>query len=437
MTSADHDSLFSDGHPHYTPRWLSERLAGHLPTKFSGAVIDPACGAGNLLAAAAVHLKGPTRAAEDIEFVGSDVSKKAVRTCRETLSGLLPNKNFRIEQIDFLQEYESKAAASSPMAVVMNPPFRGYGVLSDRTRKRVSRLLDMTGRFNLGYAFVRRALLIYEPELLISLLPSNWVYSKASAFRAELDALNGRWEWEDIGDDAFRGINAHVGILLWEPKQTGRRAAKRKTDGSTGLTAAGLEVRQGVATGRDSVFSQIALVSIPFGSHRFAVRGRDVERNTGEMIWVPPITSSDSLCSSFVKHVEKPLIAQLRNRMCVISKRRRLFEFHETIPKWFRQTPKLLLPEIVATDVRVELDSHGKKLPLHSVIAIKVPSIAIGRALRRYLKDQKQQRSLLLRAPRLSGGAVRLQVGAIRRVLQKWLRSRGKSTARRSQKNLS
>jgi hypothetical protein len=83
------------------------------------------------------------------------------------------------------------------------------------------------------------------------------------------------------------------------------------------------------------------------------------------------------------------------------------------------------LPEIVTTAVRIELDSHGKKLPLHSVIAVKVPSIAAGRRLRRYLKGEKEQRSLISRAPRLSGGAVRLQVSAIRRVLLEWLRKQG------------
>ena len=425
MNSVDSASLFSDCHPHYTPQWLSERLASHLPRQFSGSVIDPACGAGNLLAAAAVRLNGAARDGDVIEFIGSDVSKRAVRACRETLFGLLPNNNFRIEHADFLKmKIEDDDPAPNPTAVLMNPPFRGYGTLDERTRKRIVRLLGMKGRFNLGYAFVHRAVAMYRPEILVSLLPSNWVYSRASSFRAELDALNGKWEWEDVGDGAFHGVNTHVGILLWQQKKLGRRVQKRGASSSTALTAAGLDVHQGVATGRDDIFSQIALVPMPFGSHRLAVRGRDVERNTGEMIWVPPNSSTDTLCSSFAKHVDKVLVAELKARVCVTSKRRRLFEYHEAIPKWFRRTPKLLLPEIAATEVRVELDSYGKKLPLHSVIAVKVPSIAVGQSLRRYLKDAKRQRSLLSKAPRLSGGAVRLQVGAVRRVLLTWLRSK-------------
>jgi hypothetical protein len=182
-------------------------------------------------------------------------------------------------------------------------------------------------------------------------------------------------------------------------------------------------VRQGVATGRDELFSQVALVHLPFGTCRLAVRGRDVERGSGTMMWVPPRASTDALSSTFAKYVDPGLLAELKTRSCVTSRRRRPFEYHDPIPKWFRGLPKLLVPEIAATELRVELDEDGRKLPLHSVIAVKVPSVAVGRALRRYFKDSKRQRSLLSTAPRLSGGAARLQVGAIRRVLLAWLRS--------------
>ena len=424
----DFPALFSDRHPHYTPRWLSEKLASHLPPQFSGTIIDPACGAGNLLAAAVVRLNGAARDGDDIRFLGLDVSRRAVHSCRKTLSGLLPENNFRIEHADFLKmRTEDRNQVANSRAILMNPPFRGYGTLDERTRKQIVRLLGMKGRFNLGYAFVHRAVAMYRPKILISLLPSNWVYSKASSFRAELNALNGIWEWEDVGDGAFHGINTHVGILLWQPKKHPRRVQIRRAESFISLTTAGLEVHQGVATGRDHVFSQIALVSVPFGSRCIAVRGRDIERNTDEMIWVPPDSSTDSMSPRFEKHVDEALVTELRCRVCVAQNRRRLFEYHEAIPKWFREVPKILLPEIVTTEVRVEFDRYGKKLPLHSVIAVKVPSIAVGESLRCYLKDAKQQRILLSKAPRLSGGAVRLQVGAVRRVLLRWVCSKGRT----------
>jgi hypothetical protein len=292
----------------------------------------------------------------------------------------------------------------------------------------------MKGRFNLGYAFVHRAVAIYRPEILVSLLPSNWVYSKASSFRAELNALNGKWDWEDVGDEAFRGINTHVGILLWKAKNSLPRVQKRRALSYNALPGAGIEVHQGVATGQDDTFLQIAMFRLPFGCNRLAVRGRDIERNTGEMIWVPPSSSTDSKCALFARYVDKALVAQLKSRVCVAQNRRRLFEYHEAIPKWFRRIPKLLLPEIAANEIRVELDSYGKKLPLHSVIAVRVPSIAVGQDLRRYLKHPKQQRRLLSKAPRLSGGASRLQVRAIRDVLLSWL-ALNREDARKSAKS--
>src|SRR5207248_3086902 len=92
-----------------------------------------------------------------------------------------------------------------PIAVIMNPPFKGYGELSSAARQRIAELTSMKGRFNLSYAFVRRAVAVFRPHMMVSLLPSNWVYSKASNFRAELASLGGTWEWEDVGDGAFQG----------------------------------------------------------------------------------------------------------------------------------------------------------------------------------------------------------------------------------------
>jgi predicted RNA methylase len=414
--------MYSSWHPHYTPQWLSEKLAERLPSRFRGAVIDPACGSGNLLAAAAVHLRATNRRNDDLEFVGTDISIRAVRACRSTLSRLLPDGNFRIDQADFLTT-SVKPPALKPVTVVMNPPFRGYGELRDDTRRRISRLLDMKGRFNLGYAFVHHAVMLYQPETLVSLLPSNWVYSRGSSFRSELDALNGTWDWEDVGDTAFRGLSVHLGILVWHPRGRTVRPST-PTSKCTTLSTAGLEVRQGVATGSDAVFFNVAESELPIGTRMPGVRGREVDRGANSLIWVTPANSSDADASIFARNVSRIVLAALKKRTCVASRHRRIFEYHDKIPTWFSDGPKLLLPEIAVADVRVELDRHGAKLPLHSVIAIKVPSISVGLALRRYLKGSRQQRRLLSNAPRLSGGAARLQVGAIRDALMAWLRKK-------------
>ena len=210
--SSDVKALFSDRNPHFTPPWLSKRLSGHLSANFSGSVIDPACGAGNLLIASALRTRAAGRSPGDIEFVGVDTSMRAVRECNRSLQVLLPGGNFRIEQGNFLKV--RPACDLSPATVIMNPPFRGYGFLSETTREQISRM-EIGGRSNLAYAFVHRSIVNFQPKKLISLLPSNWIHSRTRIFRAALDSLGGRWEWEDIGDDAFDGLSVHLGILIW------------------------------------------------------------------------------------------------------------------------------------------------------------------------------------------------------------------------------
>lgn len=407
---------YSDSDPHFTPRWLSEKLVGYLPETFSGTVVDPACGAGNLLVAAAVHLGASSRQGTDLRLMGIDVSKRAVRACKTSLSTLLPNANYAVEQADFLAE--SPPASEGATAVVMNPPFKGYGRLTSAKRRHIARLLEMKGRFNLSYAFVQRAVTLYRPTTLISLLPSNWVYSRASSFRAELNSLNGSWDWEDVGDDVFKGLNVDVGILVWRPTPPKKHQLLNPPRVSQ-APGTGLEVRYGVATGRDALFIEIAKSAPRFGKVMSAVRGRDIARKSGVAIWIPFRTSEVSV-ATFKKHVTPRTVAALRTRSCVISGRRRLFEYHDPIPEWFIKGPKLLIPEISVGQVRVELDSAGTKLPLHSVIAVRVPSITVGRSIREYLMGAEEQKRLLTRAPRLSGGATRLQVDNLREVLESY-----------------
>ncbi len=418
ILSTQRDSLFSSWNPHFTPPWLSKRLCSHIPINFEGSIIDPACGAGNLLGAAAIRTHAATREPNELEFLGADTSIRAVRDCKSLLRDLLPRGNYRVQRADFLRIAPTLKLQAS--TVVMNPPFSGYGLLSKTVRKRISNL-EMKGRFNLGYAFVQRAIVEYRPRCLVSLLPSNWIHSRNSAFRLELDALNGRWEWEDIGDNAFHNIDAHLGILLWRPDRN-RKSKGEGVGEKVSPSLGSLEVRQGVATGRDALFIRIAQDPPPFGRRMLAARGRDVGRKTDIKIWVPPKYLSSQMRAEFRTLVPRKILDGLRSRSCVTTKRRYAFEYHESMPTWFSGEPKILLPEIVTGKVRIELDGAGSIIPLHSAIAIRVASIREGRKLKRFLESSRIQKRLLERGPRLSGGSARLQVGAIRDVLAIWKR---------------
>lgn len=411
-------SPFSDAHPHYTPKWLSEKVAEHIPLDFRGRVIDPACGSGNLLVAAALWTNAARRCSDDLEFIGSDVSVRAVRSCERVLANLLPAGNFRIQRTDFLGT-SAIDPSEVPSVVVMNPPFCGYGELHSRIRKQVAHRLGLKGRFNLSHAFVRRAVEIFHPRVLVSLLPSNWIYSRASAFRDELDRLGGGWEWEDVGASAFRRVNTHVGILVWRPDGRDSSSSNPRPHSKL-LTQIGIEVKQGVATGRDAAFEEIASLNLPIGRNVYAAKGRDIGRTSGSMVWVPPMTFDVRFKRRFVDSVPSRLAKELRNRTCVVNGRRELFEYHEAMPAWFTGAPKLLVPEIVCGALRVELDAGGTRLPLHSAIAIRVPSIELGLALQRHLQSKDERESLVSKAPKLNGGAVRMQVASLRESIIRW-----------------
>ena len=428
MLTSERADLFSNWNPHFTPEWLSDRLAEHVPRNFTGSVVDPACGAGNLLAAAALRTNARSRRHVDIEFLGCDVSGRAVKACKQLLSTLLPHRNFAVKHRDFLRA-DPLLTTVGPTTVIMNPPFRGYGELSKQRRRQITNELHLRGRFNLGYAFVHRAVALYQPVRLVSLLPSNWIHSRGSFFRQELETLHGKWEWEDVGEDAFDGLNVHLGILVWRPKGRTRPKAN-KMSSEVALRQSGIDVRNGVATGCDDVFYRLANMPLPFGKRILATKGRDVGRDSSMKIWVPPSNVPNNAATLFAGLIPRAMADKLRKRTCMTDRGRRIFEYHETTPNWFQRKPKILLPEIATGRVRVEFDAKGVKLPLHSAIAIGVPSKNAGRLIARYLTSARVQKRLLRSGPKLSGGAVRLQVPAVRDVLRSYL-SELRSTNRR------
>lgn len=404
---------YSIEHPHYTPGWLSELLAMQIPIGFRGTIVDPACGAGNLLAAAALVVRKRQESMREIRFVGFDVSDTAVASCKRALSALIKEAEFCVVKADFLK-VEDAGSLEEQKIVIMNPPFMGYGLIHPSERREISETLGLRGRFNLSHAFVKKAAELLQPSMIIALLPSNWFYSQASSFSEELRKLGGDWKWTDVGDAVFSGVSTHVGLLVWNREGVGHLAVALKSPAK-----ANLEVRQGVATGRDWVFRELAKLRLPFGRVVPSVVGRDISRDRSTRTWMPPKrTFSGAELQRLRKKIPERLIEELSSRACVRSHGRSLFEYHETIPSWFFKFPKVLIPEIVNGDLRVEFDSMGCKLPLHSVFAIRVDSIEQGKKVVAHLASPTELKKLREGSAKLSGGAVRLSVHLIRQSIE-------------------
>lgn len=405
------DELFARWNPHFTPRWLSENLVEQLPQTFVGTVVDPACGSGNLLAAAALRL----REREGNHFVGVDKDARALATCKSALGRLLPPSAVSLKKSDFLglRAIATKAAHS---AVVMNPPFMGYGVMEEGFRRELAKKFQLRGRFNLAHAFVLAALRLVDPDILVALLPSNWYYSKVSDFRRRLDSIPGSWAWRDVGADVFGRVSTHVGVLTWSRDRVRfKRDVERRPEGLVLGHINGLEVRNGVATGRDHAYIELsAQAALRLGRRALAARGRDVERPTKVPIWVPPHRPSTRQVETLVRTIPSNIRHQLSKRSCVREGDRDWFSYHDAVPEWFFGTPKLLLPEVVTRGVRVEIDDNGEVLPLHSCIAVRLPSPESAAILRDELSSHEAMKYFESTAPRLEGGALRLTAAILK-----------------------
>jgi len=414
---------YASTHPHYTPQWLSERVALCLPNNFKGRVVDPACGAGNLLVAVALRFHS------NVSFLGIDVSRQAVAECGEALAMVRAVNPAKVLHADYLT-LKSKFTRKSQCAVVMNPPFQGYGQMSGDLRNFIYEKFGLTGRFNLSHAFVLKAILDFRPECLVAVLPSTWQKAKESSFSKALVALGGWFEWEDIGD-AFEGIQAHVGILTWH-NGNGEAAldTSRICEDSFAQLPAGFEVRQGVATGRDSTFREMAQIKFPGGRIVDSVVGRDVAKGRSSKIWTLGKFSRDPMKHDvLVSMLPANIRSQLRQRTCVKRGRRSLLDFHESFPEWFLGQPKILVPEIVSNSLRIEFDRTGLLFPLHSTFAVRVPTSGDGIALRRHFGSSEELEKLARYAPRLSGGAFRLTASCLRQSIARWIKEKGGNRA--------
>ena len=295
----------------------------------------------------------------------------------------------------------------------MNPPFKGYGSLSKRQRKLTAQNGNATGRYNLAHIFVYHAMKVFKPELLVSLLPSNWVYAQSSWIHKFFQESEGSLKWEEIGPDAFGRVSTHVGILTWKAGKT-RKSQQTTKKGKCLKDLQGVVVHHGVATGCDEIFFKLSETGLGFGQRMDAVRGKDVDRGTCKQIWVPHPQLRD--LSSFEDDIPPRWMKQLSSRSCVRTRGKQVFEYHDSVPEWFCDGPKLLVPEIVTNKIRVELDRDGTKLPLHSTIAIRVPSISKGLRLRKYLLRSSTQRHLFRSAPRLNSGAIRIRARSLQKL---------------------
>jgi methylase of polypeptide subunit release factors len=205
MAQLDHTSTPSSAAPvvtdeerrkangvHYTPpllaAYLAEQVVSGLKrsrTKFSAlAVLDPACGEGELLKAIvdAVPRAWRTR----LRLTGFDMDEPALERARRLLedSGVasveLHEGDFLARvagvrassQMDFLQPCAPAEVARFD-AVISNPPYVRTQVLGSASSRELAVRFNLTGRVDLYHAFVKAMTLALREGGVLGLLTSN------------------------------------------------------------------------------------------------------------------------------------------------------------------------------------------------------------------------------------------------------------------------
>lgn len=142
----------------YTPDWLADQLAACLPDGFAGSVLDPAAGAGSLLAAV------ERRFGQRVRLLGLDVDERAVRSLQVAQPGWTVSHADMLSPASRSASRAWRAAKDGVAAVVLNPPFsyRGNG-------GPITTYGDFTGRVAPAMRFL--------VEVLRSLRPTQGVFA--------------------------------------------------------------------------------------------------------------------------------------------------------------------------------------------------------------------------------------------------------------------
>jgi SAM-dependent methyltransferase len=399
-----------------TPRAIARRMARFLRLNRPATVLDPACGTGELLLAVAKQYDS-----RGVRLVGIDRDLQILERCRANLES--SGTSFELIHGDYFDvDLRSLKRRRGTLYVIMNPPFRGYGELSETARHRIAdRVPGLSGRFNLAHAFLARTFSVLEPNKVVALLPGNWVGAKYSQLSPAIPTSG--FTWRPLPDATFKGVTTTSGLLVTRGSTTTRGDGKPTGVQPTNLA---VRVRQGVATGADQTFLSLSHPHPRWGHVTRAARGRDVARGLSlpklPQIWIPPNGGGDHRV--VFRWLPAGARHELSNRYSVLKRGKSCLDFHENIPSWFLGTPKILIPE-VCKKLSILVDRRGEILPLHSSIAVRVDSKLDVDSLAELLRTPKFWETLRNRSMRMAGGAIRITTPTLRMLLTEMASSPG------------
>ncbi|MGL4832224.1 MAG: N-6 DNA methylase [Propionibacteriaceae bacterium] len=159
---------------HYTPVELARFLARRAATALDSddatlTIVDPACGDGELLIAAAEAIREAGHG-NPITLLGYDIDEQAVATAHERLRAV--GLSAKLTHGDFLVQQREMKAGSIDL-IITNPPYVRTQHLGQEASQLLATEFGLTGRVDLTHPFVTVASRLLRPGGVLGLLCSN------------------------------------------------------------------------------------------------------------------------------------------------------------------------------------------------------------------------------------------------------------------------
>jgi len=190
--------------PTFLASWVAELLKEHLGEGWSGKILDPACGDGELLDAATAKLPNS-------KLYGVDIDGSATRSARSRLC-----RSATIKTADMLMSPLANKNGK-PLtfgALVSNPPW-GADLLHSRASLRKLGYYLANGQFDSWSLFVEASLGVLDPGGVAAFILPDAIFAPEHTATRELIAQNFSIELiARLGEGIFRGVYRGTTVLV-------------------------------------------------------------------------------------------------------------------------------------------------------------------------------------------------------------------------------
>ena len=412
-------SLRKEQGSHYTPpglvAWILDHALTVCPTP--RAVLDPACGAGNFLVAAAERLIAAGIPATHVladRIAGIDLDGDAVQLCRARLQDLLPADASPAERArveagilahvvvgDAFAQPLAKAVGIATLDVIVgNPPFLNQlEVATAATRPRAAAIAERTGGVVGGYADAAVAFLIdacrsvSERGVVGFVMPQSFLASKDARIARDWLAASMRpcaiWTADErLFDGASVRVAAVVAerapgldagpLFPWSVRRSfGPEFAVDAPVSSDRLASgepwsalfADLRGVPELVAHRGATIGSVAVATADFRDQFYGLRGAVLDRRESDDALHPRLVTTRHIDLACCRWGERP-VKLLGARIEAPRADRLALAASDAMQSWMRA--RLVPKVLVATQTRVMeavVDERGAWLPVVPLIA--------------------------------------------------------------------